>query len=462
MRSLLLASLLLSTSSFAVASTLEERLDAVFLAAPVASRTHLALTIEDAETSTVLYQRGGDRLFTPASVLKTYTSACALDTFGPDHRFTTTVATRGTIQSGQLRGDLALIAGGDPMLKSEDLAELAVKTAKELVVHTVTGDLVLDISLFDVPLKGPGWMWDDDPDEYNMSITAAMADFNVVSVRAMAADATTSETVTIRPNAPYPPVVVTRDPATTVATITRAPFTHEITVTLPTQPGWATAERQLTMHDPALWIAEVFRAELAKAGVIISGSIRIARTPFPCEPKIVHEGKTLAEAVKHFNKVSENAIGEMLLLHLAREGGTKPGTWPAGAATIQRWLEAEVGVEAGTVRIVDGSGLSRYNTISPSITVQVLRKAWNSSWKSAFFDSLPVYSVALPSDAKSTRDLIHAKPGGMSGVSTLGGYVQGLDGRWYIFAYFANGYVGSNADVSALRQKLMTEVIRQE
>src|SRR5262245_33926683 len=101
------------------AEALRKRLDEVLDAHPTAERTTVTLKVVDLESGETLFDRGGDRLQVPASNLKIYTSACALDTFGPEHRFKTVVRAAGPIEKGVLRGDVQLVGGGDAMLSSK-------------------------------------------------------------------------------------------------------------------------------------------------------------------------------------------------------------------------------------------------------------------------------------------------------------------------------------------------------
>src|SRR5690606_3010169 len=107
------------------AGTLAKRLDEVLDKHATAQRATVTLKVVDLESGETLFDRGGDRLQVPASNLKIYTSACALDTFGPHHRFKTVVRAAAPIENGVLQGDLQLIGGGDAMLSSNDLQKLA-------------------------------------------------------------------------------------------------------------------------------------------------------------------------------------------------------------------------------------------------------------------------------------------------------------------------------------------------
>ena len=69
-----------------------------------------------------------------------------------------------------------------------DTAQLEALVASFVENVTLPGPIV-NVSLntprpwASIPLKGPGWMWDDDPDYYNMSIRGGMLNFNVADVR---------------------------------------------------------------------------------------------------------------------------------------------------------------------------------------------------------------------------------------------------------------------------------------
>src|SRR5678815_1153822 len=73
-------------------------------------------------TGKVLFSQNGDKLFTPASNTKLFTTACALALIGPDYKFRTTVETTGTLDPyGRLTGDLVLVGRGDPNLSGRQL-----------------------------------------------------------------------------------------------------------------------------------------------------------------------------------------------------------------------------------------------------------------------------------------------------------------------------------------------------
>src|SRR5262245_13632814 len=92
---------------------LKDALEQVLDEHETAKRTTVALKVVDLESGDMLFNRGGGKLLTPASNLKIYTSACALDVFGPDRRFETKITAAGPVKDGILDDNLVLIGGGD-------------------------------------------------------------------------------------------------------------------------------------------------------------------------------------------------------------------------------------------------------------------------------------------------------------------------------------------------------------
>lgn len=452
------------------ATILEMRLNEVLDAHPTAKRTTVTLKVIDLESGETIYDRGGDRLQVPASNLKIYTSACALDAFGPDHRFQTIVRAEGPIENGVLRGNLKLIGGGDAMLTSKDLRKLAKRVVDELGIQKIIGDVVVDNSRYAPRLKGPGWMWDDEPSDYNMSVTPLMVDFNVLTVK-LTPDAEGFVYAKLDPPSIYPELVSVGAERTSGNVLaTRRPFTEPIEYRGDRKLDNPT-ELRMTMHDPGPWVAGIFTRMLAEAGVNFSPPSRQrakGANGGATAQELVHEGPTLAETLKHFNHVSENAVGEVILHEIALAHGVKRPDWPAGAKIISDWLIEQAKLEPGSFRYVDGSGLSRYNLISADSSVRLLQYLKQSDDFEPFFQSLPTSEVKLDeAETTGAKDMsqaprVSAKGGSMSSVSTMSGYLRTLDGRLLAFSLLANGFIGNNEPVFDLRQQVWRELVRYQ
>ncbi len=466
----LLISLIVFLTPYAAAggvsrSELQQQLGALLDNASVNTRSTICLKIIDVTTGEVLFDRHGDRLLTPASNLKIYTAACALNKFGPEKRFETSLMATARIDNGTLHGDLVLVGGGDSMLTFMDLEKLVDRAVQEWGLRRVLGRVRVDNSRYGSPLKGPGWMWDDDPADYNMSVTPLMLDFNVLKVQATASASGIS--TQLIPPSDYPPIrksVGDRD--SQKVQVTRDAFQDEIIVT-PGELGAVREEVRLTMHDPGRWAAGVLQKMLTNHGVVVEGADLTVREVQPStrdRPPLAmqHAGPTLGATISHFLQESENAVGEVLLHEIAIDAGMKQPTWSDGAQTITKWLTDTAGLDPHSFKLVDGSGLSRYNLISADSSVRLLQYMHGHKHFDVFYGSLKTYPVDPDkSEASSSGpQLVHAKPGGMTGVSTISGYVQTLDGDLLAFSLLANGFIGSNAPIVELRDSVWKTLIR--
>lgn len=445
------------------AQALQQQLDALLDGHPAAHRTHIALKVEDLDSGAVLYDRDGEKLFTPASNLKIYTSACALEQLGADHRFTTTIGSRGKAIKGILIGDLILSGGGDPYLKSDDLRAMVKQLCAEQKLSRVRGDIIVDESLFASRRKGPGWMWDDDPDPYNMSIASIMLDYNTLTATVYPETSGGKARIELTPPTDFPPI----GPWTNFSgklNVSRQPFEDVITASGPPTSGDGPTTFSLTMHNSSMWIGSVFEKMLEDEGVHVSGRVRVESQQAPFVPLLRHESAPLSEIVHRLNKVSENAIGEMLIHDIAVKNNRTPATWTTGAEEVTKWLTGTAGLDPGSFHLVDGSGLSRYDLISPDSSVRLLRYMHTRPTWGVYLESFPIFKVKLPASvpAGTPVERVFAKTGGMSGVSTLSGCIRTLDGRMLAFSFLTNNYIGAGEQITDLRGKIFTILVQVE
>ncbi len=98
--------------------TLAERLQAV-LSRPEFRHAIFGIEFYSLDTGEVLYALNADKLFVPASTTKLLTEGTALELLGADYSFHTRVYRTGLLEAhGALKGDLVLVASGDPNLSA--------------------------------------------------------------------------------------------------------------------------------------------------------------------------------------------------------------------------------------------------------------------------------------------------------------------------------------------------------
>ncbi len=453
---------------------LRQTLDTLIDQHPANNRTTITLKVVDLATGKVLYNRGGNKLLIPASNLKIYTASAALDLLGPEFTWPTEIIADGDVTRGTCLGDLLIRGFGDPMLDTKQLESIADTLVKTHKLKHVQGNVrvATQYRWRNLPLKGPGWMWDDDPDYYNMSIRSMMLNFNTLTITA--SPNKSSVAVTVEPPSDWPPIQADAQIGGDKTNINfdREPFFETIHVTGNIPADAKPAQDTITMHDPSPWIASVFKQMLIDRGVTFSKTTAEKHENIyigsDANSLVSQHGQTLTQALRHFLKVSENAVGEMVLLKLAETQTQDDVTWPAGAKTITNWLVNIAGLEEGSFKLVDGSGLSRYNLISADSSIKLLAFMKTHQHFDPFFDGLPIYKVTLPKDDNWNNtplntfeaERVFAKTGGMSGVSTISGYIQTLDNQWLAFSFLTNGYTGSNTPAKNLRNQVWQELIR--
>ena len=101
-----------------------------------------------------------------------------------------------------------------------------------------------------------------------------------------------------------------------------------------------------------------------------------------------------------------------------------------------------LGVDPESYVMVDGSGLSRHNLVSPEAIAQTLQLMAQTSQARVYRDSLPVAGVSgtLKNRFRNTaaQGHIQAKTGGMTGVSALSGYLNIPGEQPLVFSIIVN------------------------
>jgi D-alanyl-D-alanine carboxypeptidase/D-alanyl-D-alanine-endopeptidase (penicillin-binding protein 4) len=176
-----------------------------------------------------------------------------------------------------------------------------------------------------------------------------------------------------------------------------------------------------------------------------------------------HESPALRDIVYWLNKKSINLYAE----HLVKMIGhvlLKDGSYDGGIkAIVEFWRSKGIAVDG--LQMIDGSGLSRYNGITPSQLASILLLNASQPWFIDFFNSLPV--AGLASDPGTLKNIckgtvaegrIQAKSGYISRVRTYAGYVETRSGRRLCFAMMANNYTCTSAVARDLLEGLMVKL----
>jgi serine-type D-Ala-D-Ala carboxypeptidase/endopeptidase (penicillin-binding protein 4) len=191
--------------------------------------------------------------------------------------------------------------------------------------------------------------------------------------------------------------------------------------------------------DPAGAAAASFVRILNERGVRVAGESAWGTAPADAFPLAQIESAPLGDVLGFMDRDSDDFTAEMVLKTLGAELLGK-GTNGAGARVVVDAL-TEAEIPLGGVRIVDGSGLSRLDRLTPRAIASILLTAWaDDELRPVLWDSLPVAgrsgTLARRLDRRPALGAVRAKTGTTSISSALSGYVR----RRFAFAVVQNGH----------------------
>jgi D-alanyl-D-alanine carboxypeptidase/D-alanyl-D-alanine-endopeptidase (penicillin-binding protein 4) len=193
------------------------------------------------------------------------------------------------------------------------------------------------------------------------------------------------------------------------------------------------------VYHPALFTGHSLRQELEAAGIRVSFAVRKHATPPGTPILLEHRSQSLTRIIQLGNKTSNNLVAEHLFLALGADVFGPPATFDKGRRAVDAYLR-NIGVQPGTYRIENGSGLSRRNRIRPADLVRVLEtSATDLSLGPDLLASLPVAgrdgTLLRRFEGSPAVGHVRAKTGTLGGVSCLTGYAE-YGGRHLVFTFF--------------------------
>ncbi|MEX2582461.1 MAG: D-alanyl-D-alanine carboxypeptidase/D-alanyl-D-alanine-endopeptidase, partial [Gemmatimonadota bacterium] len=423
------------------------------------------VSVRSLDSGETIYERNAERLFVPASNIKLLTGAAALETLGPEFRYRTTVASAAPARDGGIAGPLVVIGSGDPTFSarfSEDARDTFrawADSLRSLGVSRVAGGIIALDTAFVDPTLGEGWMWDDLA--FSSSAEFGPLQFNegVVDI-----DIFPSQTV-------LDPAVVVLSPVTqyvrvindtrtmpagsvTALRVIRDEAGPAITIRgeiAADEPG---VSRTVAVRSPALYLVSVLRETLREGGISVEGpavhysAIGIndpdVRNAIPL---FTHSSPSLGQVLEGMMKPSQNQIAETLLRTVGREIRGE-GSADGGAAVVDSLFRAWE-LEPLRFRMADGSGLSRYDLLSPALITDLLIRMDGSAHRDEWFASLPIAgrdgTLASRMRDPPLLDQVRAKTGSLSGVRALSGYLTTQRGERIVFSTIVNNSLSGSA-----------------
>jgi D-alanyl-D-alanine carboxypeptidase/D-alanyl-D-alanine-endopeptidase (penicillin-binding protein 4) len=452
-------------------NTLTERLNSL-MNGSVARSADTSLQVVDVDSGELVAERSPRTPLAPASNMKLFTTAAAIDLLHPDFQVTTTVFMRGAVDpSGTLSGDVKVVGHGDPTIggrfhdgHATAVIDEWVTDLKRAGVKTIHGNLIFEYGYMDTEYIHPSWPPNQLVNWYEAPVSAFSMQENCVQVRVTPTRPGKACLVQFEPPTAYLDLETSCITGRGFPFITRYRNTNKIVVRGGTPARTGVTEVFVTIENPVQYFATVTAETFVRDGITVQGQVVVTPHDDRADWKAVAQHTTpLSIVVMVINKKSQNHYAEELVKIIGAET-KKAGTWAAGTGSVTEWLTGKLTVPTGEFHQADGSGMSRDNRASANAFIHLLRYMWKSPYREDFVSSLP-YSG--DPDAKFGRRLrgapfarqVYAKTGYIVGVVGLSGYARGASGKVYAFSFVFNRYHVGVYAVYQLQDSMLKELI---
>lgn len=209
--------------------------------------------------------------------------------------------------------------------------------------------------------------------------------------------------------------------------------------------GSINIDKNKGVKNPAAYASQLFANKIGENvkldGIIVSGV-----TPNGAKEIGIIQ-RPLYEALMNMNKPSDNQSAITIYKVIGAIYGSPPGTLEKGTDAVIDFLTT-VGIARDAYEFVEGSGLSRYNSVTAELYIKLLKYMYEDvKTFDIFYNSLPVAGVdgtlkdrMVGTEAEKN---VHAKTGTINNVSTLTGYAVTRDNELVSFYIAMNNFSGS-------------------
>ena len=424
-------------------------------------RSRWGILIQNSSSNNeTIYELDSDKFFVPASTVKLVTTAVALNELGADFRIKTPIYAAGKLPH---LTTLRIVGKGDPTLTTDNLKNL-VNQFKSLGIRSID-QLIIDDRYFAQPQINPTWEWLDTYYYYAAPVNSVILNQNTARL-------------TLTPQRLGEPVKVSWGDA--IASRQWQVFNQTKTVassqdysievdgllakpTLNVRGGLPQNRRSdnwdLAIFDPGQYFLETFRSLLTQSGIsvkqgIVSNLAESENTSNRQERAIAQiTSPPLSKLLQETNQDSNNLYAEVLLKVLTKE---------LGAENEMEALELglkNLEIDSEEFNLVDGSGLSRQNLITPQALNKVLSAIAQTANESTYRNSLALAGVNGTLRNRFRGSELEAnlwgKTGSLSGVITVAGYLKLANQNSVVFSILVNNFDDKNKIARAAMDEML-------
>ena len=433
--------------------------------------------IQSLKTGETFYKVNADKLFSPASLLKLFTTSSALLLLGSDYQYKTTIYTDGNIKNHTLHGNLVIKGSGDPSISNRFIDgsvnvvfEMWADSLKKLGIKKIDGNIIGDDDNFDEVRLGKGWSHEVINNWFAPPSGALCFNDNSISITIVPTEPGMPADITIEPNSEYKflkKVVTISSKNEPNIEISKKNGSQVISVSGLISKDSPAKKFYVSVDDPTEYFLYSLYNTLTDNGIEITGAFfdkddeGITVQDDNLTPLFSHFSVPLSKLITEVNKNSNNFYAEQIFRTIGYE--------LIGYGDINNSLMMtedilkKMGINPDNLMIVDGSGLSKLDLVTPKQVINVLSYLYKSDEFGTFYGSLPVAGTdgTLADRYKNTTGAknIHAKTGYLENIRSLAGYLKTADGEPIVFCIIVNNFLVPSQLANYLQDKVCSRLV---
>lgn len=346
----------------------------------IPASTKVGMLIYNPILRDTIFQVNHSMSMIPASNTKLFTTAVALSDLGGDFKISTKIFSDDfSIEDGVINGNLYIKGFGNSTLSQNDLEQMMQEIKLKGIVK-ITGNIIGDDTYFDNVYKRDDWIADETANVKLPPISAITLDRNRKIIQK--------------------------------------------------RRGRRIRTSVVAVDSPPLNAASILRSKLIENGIKVGKSSSVGKTPDQVL-QLSESGIQLRELIKLINKHSDNFLAEGLFKTIGAEASQDQGNAFYSTQAILDFIE-DNGIFSTGTSVVDGSGISRFDQITPGAIVGLLEVMYfDINNYNEFYNSLSIAGVDGTLRGRMRGSLaennFHGKTGSLNGVTSIAGYLKTMD-----------------------------------
>lgn len=446
-----------------------------FINIPELFNTNIGVSIYSITKNQYLYNHNQNKNFTPASLVKLFTTYMGLNYLDKDFKPSTEIYTNGIVnRKGVLMGDLVIKSNGNLAITSRNYETIFgdwLTSLDSAGISSISGNLVIDESYFDNIYYPTGWAIDDIKYDYSAQISAVNFNNNLVDI-SIYSDGQVGENAQVfeKPNCSYVSIEneikIIGDNSESEIIFDKDLASNRIVLKGSIKQSEYKDKAfylKSTINNPSLYFAAVFKDFLIKNKVAFNGEIIVHSFKDnildyeQMNLMAMNESPGIIDIIREINTESDNLLAEILLKQIAKEK-TGLGSTENGLEQIKKLAE-DIGIPNSGMKLFDGSGLSRMDLLSPIAIIRLLNYIAAQKDYNIFLNSLarPNEKGTLRNRFKNTNaeKKVWAKTGSMNFVNNIAGYLKTKDGELVSFVICFNNFTTPSSTIRNIQDLII-------